>query len=242
LASGREGPTGIVLDATNAYWIESGSSVMTMPLGGGAPNTLVTGSITSIALDETFIYWTDGALSQGSLMAVPKAGGTPATLVSGQTAPNGVAVDSVTLYWTAGFNAVMRMAKTGGKPLTLASEEAGISSNLFLSGTRVCWSTSGGATIVTAPVAGGQPTTIAVAVTPSSNTVGALAIDDSSVYWTYPGSGTTGLSDGFVLAVGLDGGVVTTLASLQDAPIGITIDASSVYWTTSSSIRELTPK
>jgi hypothetical protein len=60
-----------------------------------------------------------------------------------------------------------------------------------------------------------------------------IALDSANVYFTY--SGTTGASDGLVAQVPIAGGAALVLASGQNFPWAIAVDATNVYWTNSGS-------
>jgi hypothetical protein len=74
-----------------------------------------------------------------------------------------------------------------------------------------------------APKTGGEATELTKAAGP----VGDIAVDDTSLYFTVPGTGT----DGTVARVPKGGGAVTVLASGQAQPAGIAVDWSAAYWT-----------
>jgi len=87
------------VDATSVYWINTSntgggfSTLMKVPIGGGTPTTLASGSFSpsatgQIAVDSTSVYWVNGSdyrSANGSVMAVAQEGGTPTTLAARQT-------------------------------------------------------------------------------------------------------------------------------------------------------------
>ncbi len=59
LASGRDGPSGVIADDTHAFWIEgtaSGRAIVRAPLGGGAVVPVATLSAVQLAVDDQRLY------------------------------------------------------------------------------------------------------------------------------------------------------------------------------------------
>ena len=76
-----------------------------------------------------------------------------------------------------------------------------------------------GGSVVKVPIGGGTPTIL----TSDSAAIHDIAVDATTVYWTYPG--------GTVKTIPIGGGTPTTLASVKGQPYGIAVDATHVYWT-----------
>jgi hypothetical protein len=115
-------PVGLAINATDAYWVNQDGVVGTVPLDGGAWRRLATEwGGNAIALDSDRVYWISGL----AVMAVGLGGGQPTTLAK-ERVGFAIAVDESFVYWAGGRSPgrVMRVAKSGGTPITLASEKS----------------------------------------------------------------------------------------------------------------------
>jgi sugar lactone lactonase YvrE len=109
LASGQQ-PDSMALDSSNVYWANDSmpSSLVKVPIGGGAVSTLVTtaafglpqDTIGGIAVDAVHVYWDS---EYGFVMAMPLAGGAVVTLASNQVP---VAGGTPTTLATPGGNSI----------------------------------------------------------------------------------------------------------------------------------------
>jgi hypothetical protein len=229
----------IALDGVSVYWANGGSgaygSVVKAPLGGGAPETLVSSLTMPLSLVQGggLLYWYESQPTEG-IVHQPINGGAVGTVIAGPSiAAANLVIDSADVYWT--YNAVVdgtvqKMALSGGEPSTLVT---GLRSPSFLAlgASDLYWTDQNGLHMVSK--AGGKPGTLAGACADPPNCTCAeapLVLDSANVY-------CLDLLHG-VLKVALSGGTVTTLASVGNEmsypggilPEEIAIDEEAVYW------------
>ena len=149
LASGLTSVSDLAVDATNVYWM-AGQAVMKAPLAGGTPVTLAQSStylaLGRLAVAGGNVYFTTG----GSLEKVPVGGGMPVTLTSVDTSKSRIGfltIDATSVYWTAAYSGadgtVMKMALSGGAPVTLAARQ-NLPGPVAVDSASIYWATADG--------------------------------------------------------------------------------------------------
>lgn len=225
LASGQMNPFGITFDSTRVYWannVAQGQIQAVSIAGGGNPTTLASaqGSPQSVAISNGVLYWT--AVSANKIEKLP-LGGSLADLAIMEATPIALAADADAVYWSSFGKSLIRTASlTSGVATTLATDQDAVQS-LRVTNHVLYWASgqAGMASVHSMPAAGGAIATLA-----SNQTVAAVAVDDSHVYWTD--------DDSKVWRVPLAGGTPEAIATNQAMPTDIAIDGKNIYWINSA--------
>jgi hypothetical protein len=234
LAEDQNDPADIAVDASRIYWVNrftSESWIMQMPVTGGTPTTLarIGDAHGTMAVSAAGVFWPEPGGQR--IMSVPLTGGTPVALAYGLVGPLAITADATSVYWTRHdqyaippVGEIMMVAATGGAPVTLASGPM-YPSAIAVDDQAVYWFDGDTRTILSVPLAGGTPVTLA-----SQQLAGPMVSDGVRLYWI---NYNYGYDSGDVMKMPVAGGTPMTVADFQHGLTGIAVDATSVYWTTS---------
>lgn len=231
-------PWSIYADETSAYWVAEGplnsGFLMSIPVNGGATNTLASGQAGPkfVLGDDQYLFWTTFA-SGGAIWRIEKAGANLKQLSSAK-GPQGLAQGSSYLWWTnASDGSIRRVPKNSSQssvvttgqpnPIDIATDPSNPSRVYFTT------ATDGGVKYYDAD--GNKLTTLS-----TSNPMPlAVAVDAQYVYWANAGSFANGeclAADGTIMSANKENGWSRTqLADKQACPQRIWMDGGTLYWT-----------
>ncbi len=214
----------VAADAERVYWVYGGS-LRYAPVTGGEVVTIDTTTAppfetsmgANLALGASAIYWSynagigraalDGS-DAGVFLALPS--GTARTL----------ALDDAFVYWT-GENAgpgLWKVPVGGGAPVQITADDVG-GVGLAVAGGRA-YTVDFANSVDSVELSSGQIETVSFA--PNSYPR-CITTDLEAVYWTEFGLGS-------VRRASIEGGPLEVVADQQALPVGVAVDATSVYW------------
>jgi hypothetical protein len=134
-----------IADATDAYWVSSGTTIQRQSKSGGAVSVFLTepcGGVGAVAADDGYVYWSHGYTSltcTASVSRMPKGGGPIEVLATGLifNERGGIVLDDQAVYLVAVAltaaelvsgsdgsgdtrSKVYSVAKSGGTPVPIA--------------------------------------------------------------------------------------------------------------------------
>jgi hypothetical protein len=218
--------TVLAVDATNLVWLHLNDQIDSRPLSGGTPTILASpAGVLDIALDGGWVYY---GTSGGVLARVPEDGSaSPVTMESGK-APASLAVDGTDVYFAASSGDVLSVP-VGAQNVT-ASPFASNASAVAVAtdATTVYWATANGLVYGQAKNAS-TSTLLGSAASIATN----LVTDGVSLYF--------GTTTGEIERLAVSGGTPLTVATQQSSTLKfVAVDATSVYWVSSSWVRSTT--
>jgi streptogramin lyase len=172
----------IAVDDTHIYWTVVNQPAVKRALKeGGAVETVASpdsGDVFGVAVDQGVVYWTNP--KAGTISQTPAEGGKSSLLAERQSSPRYLHVDPTHVYWTNDGGQVMRIARSGGSPETIASAQT--PGAITADASYVYWA-GVSCSVTKVPLAGGLP----VCVVSGSSSM--LASDETSLCWTSSAGG-----------------------------------------------------
>ncbi|MGD0837729.1 MAG: hypothetical protein ABSB49_13890 [Polyangia bacterium] len=234
--------TSVILGESNIIPINDSDflvAIVSIPLDGGAPTTIVTLTDSLLAgpvTDGTYVYFTDLG---GVIEAVPLTGGStspaPVTLASSLSTAIGVFGPRLLFFLPQGDVDSVPLPPESNSPVTTLGTGGAGPVDVIPCGTDACWLSEGAEALMRIDPAGGP---IAVMPLPSAMAAGPLnvAFDGADFYIIGGESGTT---EGLWRMAG-DGSSFAILATMSSTGGGsVAVDDQCVYWSNSLGIFSL---
>jgi hypothetical protein len=180
------------------YGLATNYTLVRIPLDGSPETIMASGNISpgGLTVDDSSVYWalkgTPSAVVKKDHDAAPASGPVPVFETAGTAAPVQLRIQGGDLYWTAEDGAIYKRALVGGTnepPIVTAAQVAGtgvfnLHQDFVVTPTAMYWvvlPVSGNqAFIRTAPLAGGNASDVAGAIT---NSFLKLSVSGEDIYW-----------------------------------------------------------
>jgi hypothetical protein len=230
------------LDTDSANCGRCGNSCGGTCTDGRCVQTIATveGGAFGMTLDADNVYFiayaeTGGSPGHGGVDKVAKTGGAVTPLVSILGLPTGIAVRGTDVYYGAG-KSLMKVPIAGGAP-KIVTTSGGFIQWVAANTADVVYVADSGANSQSGTVEKASPTvTDPVILAKELAPPFAVALDDTSAYWTTNESVNFPQTSSTVMKIGLNGGTPVPLASAQVSSLAIAADQTTVYWVSNEGV------
>ncbi len=210
--------TALAIDSGRIVWLHVNTLIQSQLLTGGTVSTLATLSgVQTLTTSAGYAYYSTGALAG---RVVTDGSAAPVTITS-LNDPLSAAVDSTTIY-LADFTGEIWSAPIDQQNATAKTFEVVDAMEIAQDANSIYW-IGLGLEVQSHPKTGtAQPTTLATNEKIATN----LVTDGVALYW--------GATDGSIHRLPVSGGISKTLATNQGDLRFVAVDATSVYWTSTT--------
>ena len=234
LLDGFFGTRGLAVDGTSVYFTNTdGNTVFKASKIDGSNAIKIADQPDAyapfgIAIDATSVYWTN-QVTAGEVRSCPLAGCSgPSTLIANANYPAGLLVVGNNIFWGAsGDGTVGTSTLDGGSRLTLFASDAGAQPYMLANDSTYVYFTDNATNAPARRVPLGGGTVVSLASTNQSQTTG-IAVGGGNVFF----GGGDSVGNIWKIAVGqfAEGAHAASIASGQNAPLSLAVDANYVYW------------
>jgi hypothetical protein len=180
-----------------------------------------------LAVDATYVYWTDHDIYSGRVMTAPLAGGSAQEIAASQQRPRGIAVDEERVYWTDTLAGLVQQAFKDGSGLEALGPWQHNPEYVAASASGTFWTNRGSVSdgqILRAGAGGSLP----VELTGGQHEPAEIAADGSHVYWI--NNHSPGAGPGSLRRIGVEGGAVEVLLEGVVNARGLSMDTTHLYF------------
>ncbi|HEY1959226.1 MAG TPA: hypothetical protein VGH28_26610 [Polyangiaceae bacterium] len=239
MIGGQAAPHGMASDGTNLFYANQGTfqanngSIQRIPVGGGSATPIATNQAfpLDVAVDANNVYWTNSA--DGSVWKSDKTTPNPVKLAGplGLNHARFLRVDATNVYFTDGTSGVVdRVPIAGGSvaPLSTAVTNAG---HLAIDTKNAYFASRGATTAALMSVPLNASAATPSQLVPNLPSLNGIETDGTSIWFAEATNVQPyAPSTGEIHRVTAAGASDTKLASGQNGPDCVSVDATSVYW------------
>jgi hypothetical protein len=221
----------VAANATHVYWANGTTNrIHRIGVDGTSREEVLDAGATQLAIDSTHLYFTSGGLRRLDLTTR-----TPVAVAAGLSACIGLDPDGVHVYGITAGDTIVRVQRDGGAQQTVLGPEAGVTKPWGVAVTNTHWYWSQGLHLepdgsIYRRERPNGPTMPVHLHQRNPNCV--IIGDDGLLYWPNADEGT-------ILRSNLDGTGYETLASGQNIPTQVAMNAKSLYWNNGSQVMRL---